>query len=244
MTHYFGLLYAGLREYETARAHLGRGLSEARRLGDPNREAPLLGSIARVANLSRDYSRALTWALDAQRLAERVDSPPGRAYASPEQGRALLGLGQLQEARDVLEKGAAIAERIEQQGSLADFRAELARIASLEGRIADLSLVLLDVDNFKQVNDRHGHASGDAVLTAVAEVLKVALCGGTSLARWGGEEFAVLLPNVEREQAIDLAERLRQAVEELPLDQLPSVTISAGVASLGGRSLNRPDAIV
>nr|WP_232371276.1 GGDEF domain-containing protein [Pseudomarimonas arenosa] len=116
------------------------------------------------------------------------------------------------------------------------------RQASEQGR--DLSLVLLDVDHFKQVNDKFGHAAGDSVLTEVAEVLRNALRGGTALARWGGEEFAVLLPNVDRDQAAALADRLRQAVASMPVRELPSITISAGVASLEGRRLNRPEQLL
>jgi diguanylate cyclase (GGDEF)-like protein len=436
--HYLGLLYAGLREYETARRYLDRGLAEARQLADPSREAPLLGSMARTANLAGSYSEALTLALEAERLAERLASPPGQVYALVENGRAKLGLGKLNEAREALERGAEIAESIGQRGTLARYRALLAEVAARqnrpqdaldlwdqalpefkggddepqlldsyrvmipllrkmgdEGRALDiaieslglqekitgldmnrrvavmesayraqeaerqiellqrdleiqqlklrqeslgrwlatfgvisllliaallgiryresrrlgreleavnqalhasrealaqanaelekraealahaasidpltgianrrafverlevhwqdalsrhtpLSIALIDVDNFKRINDTAGHAIGDAVLCALAETLQGLLRAGTLLARWGGEEFVVLIPGADARAASGLAERLRAAVEAQRRDDLPAVTISVGVASLSGRTRLRPEGL-
>lgn len=436
--HYLGLLYAGLREYETARSFLDRGLAEARRLADPSREAPLLGSMARTANLAGSHSEALTLALEAERLAERLGSPPGQVYALVENGRAKLGLNKLKEAREALQRGAAIAERIGQRGTLARYRALLAEVAAREDRRADalalwelalpefqsgddqpqllesyrvmipllraqgdseraldiaieslglqeqisgldmnrrvavmesayraqeserqidllqrdleiqalklkqeelarwlatfgvfsllliaallalryresrrlsrqlseanaelessrsalaeanaelehraealahaasidpltgianrrafvdryeshwanaisrhspLSIALIDVDHFKRINDSAGHAVGDAVLCALAATLQGLLRAGTLLARWGGEEFVVLLPGATPEAAAGAAERLRAAVEAMHSDELPRVTISIGVASLSGRSRLRPEGL-
>jgi len=112
---------------------------------------------------------------------------------------------------------------------------------SLEAEVArhvrygsPFGLVLLDVDHFKQVNDRHGHATGDAVLTAIAATLKKHVRRADVVARYGGEELGVLLPNTGRVGALILAERLRVAVEEiLHLDARGfafQVTASLGVA--------------
>ena len=76
-----------------------------------------------------------------------------------------------------------------------------------------LSLALIDIDHFKRVNDRHGHPSGDAVLCEVAEVLREVTRGGDVLGRFGGEEFAVLMPDTGIEQAQWASERLRKAIE-------------------------------
>lgn len=98
-----------------------------------------------------------------------------------------------------------------------------------------LSVLMIDVDHFKRVNDEHGHATGDQVLAAIAKACEGALRGGDVLARVGGEEFAALLPGTDRFQAEQVAERLRSAMStlELPTERGATVrpTLSVGVAS-------------
>ena len=98
-----------------------------------------------------------------------------------------------------------------------------------------LSLALVDVDHFKEVNDRHGHAAGDRALAAVADVLRSGLRQTDRIARYGGEEFAILLPDTDLERGAATCERLRERVAELALRDaqeraLPRVTISIGIA--------------
>jgi diguanylate cyclase (GGDEF)-like protein len=93
-------------------------------------------------------------------------------------------------------------------------------------------VLLLDIDHFKQVNDRFGHPAGDQVLKAVASVLKSNVRPADVFGRYGGEEFALLLPNVEAQEAFEGAERLRNAVASLQLEGLPQVTASFGLNSL------------
>jgi diguanylate cyclase (GGDEF)-like protein len=104
--------------------------------------------------------------------------------------------------------------------------AELARAARQR---ADASLLLLDIDHFKALNDRHGHQVGDQVLRLVGTTLNATCREFDTAARYGGEEFAILLPETSREEALDVAERLRSAIAGMPsgLD----VTVSAGVAT-------------
>lgn len=101
-----------------------------------------------------------------------------------------------------------------------------------------VSILMVDVDHFKRVNDRHGHAAGDAVLRKVAEVLRGTVRGADVCARYGGEEFVVLGPGTTEQGAMVLAERLRAAVQnaaaELPGGGPLSVTISIGVAAAEG----------
>jgi len=106
--------------------------------------------------------------------------------------------------------------------------AELGR-AHRYGR--NLSLVLLDLDHFKAVNDRHGHQAGDCVLILFAELLGAHSREGELVARIGGEEFAWLMPETDRLGAYTAAERVRQAVEHRVSDEVGSVTLSAGVGS-------------
>jgi diguanylate cyclase (GGDEF)-like protein len=97
------------------------------------------------------------------------------------------------------------------------------------------SVLFLDIDHFKRVNDRHGHAVGDRVLREVATALHRALRPGDALGRYGGEEFVVGLVNADERAALRTAERLRRDIERLPLeDDVPGlhVTVSIGVATM------------
>jgi diguanylate cyclase (GGDEF)-like protein len=98
---------------------------------------------------------------------------------------------------------------------------------------APISLVVMDLDHFKQVNDTHGHAAGDAVLRQAAEVAARQATGDQVFARVGGEEFAVLLPGEGIQAARDVAERIRTTVQAASIEfdgkSIP-VTVSLGVA--------------
>jgi two-component system cell cycle response regulator len=101
----------------------------------------------------------------------------------------------------------------------------------------DLGLIRIDIDHFKTINDTRGHQGGDRVLAEVARRLAGALRGGDELARWGGDEFVVLLPNTERAGIARAAERLRAAVAEGPVALEGGdvgVTISIGWAHWAG----------
>src|SRR5215213_5275653 len=91
-------------------------------------------------------------------------------------------------------------------------------------------LLLLDIDNFKQVNDTHGHESGDETIRRLSLTLQAGTRGIDLAARIGGEEFAVILPETDFEGGIDVAERLRVAVREMDTPLVGQVTASFGVA--------------
>ena len=95
------------------------------------------------------------------------------------------------------------------------------------------AFIIVDIDHFKRVNDTFGHAAGDAVLSAVASAMSQALQRGEILARLGGEEFGIYLPEALRQNPYDVAEALRRAIQALDIrhgDARISVTISAGIA--------------
>lgn len=99
-----------------------------------------------------------------------------------------------------------------------------------------LSVIIIDVDHFKKVNDTYGHLGGDAVLRAVAALFGKGLRAEDVLARYGGEEFVILLRGTPVGPAVELAERLRRTVEATPIPfegHLIRITSSAGVASVG-----------
>ncbi|MGA2056196.1 MAG: diguanylate cyclase [Bradyrhizobium sp.] len=93
-----------------------------------------------------------------------------------------------------------------------------------------LSLVLYDVDNFKAVNDAHGHQIGDKVLIQLSQFVPSQLRNTDLLARWGGEEFVILIPGSDSEMAYQAAEKLRNAIEQVKFDEIGTVTCSFGVA--------------
>ena len=95
----------------------------------------------------------------------------------------------------------------------------------------DLCLMMIDVDNFKAFNDKYGHIAGDRVLVAVADALREFLRPTDLVARFGGDEFAVLLPDLKIKQARQTAERVRQQVAALsPTSLATAITISIGIA--------------
>lgn len=100
-----------------------------------------------------------------------------------------------------------------------------------------LSIVLLDIDCFKKINDNKGHQYGDMVLKTVAATIRKLIRNIDSVGRYGGEEFLVVLPNTDKSKAIIIAERIREAVEGLDLNQKGPVTISGGVAVLNGETM-------
>ncbi len=97
-----------------------------------------------------------------------------------------------------------------------------------------LSLILLDVDNFKSYNDSFGHLAGDEVLKRVARLLEGSVRGTDFLARYGGEEFVLLLPNTDEEGAMILAGRLRFKIEGGPWKER-DLTASFGVANMDAK---------
>ncbi len=100
-----------------------------------------------------------------------------------------------------------------------------------------VSLVLFDLDNFKEVNDRYGHQAGDMVLIKFAEVLRSSIRTSDVPVRYGGEEFVLLFPHTSEEEAVAVAERIRQRFEAVTFNfngEKVSLTVSAGVSSCEG----------
>ncbi|MDQ6950117.1 MAG: diguanylate cyclase [Mariprofundales bacterium] len=96
-----------------------------------------------------------------------------------------------------------------------------------------MTLLMLDIDYFKQVNDRYGHAAGDVALCALATVLRKGMRDVDVFSRWGGEEFLCLLPETDSMEAIMIAERIRQAVDAMVVPQVElGITISIGLAEV------------
>jgi len=105
----------------------------------------------------------------------------------------------------------------------------------------DLSLIMLDIDNFKSINDKYGHGTGDKLLKSISDTIKNSLRESDITARWGGEEFIALLINADKDEAIATADRVRKAVEGITIDHGEEKiyrTISIGVSTLDERELD------
>lgn len=96
-----------------------------------------------------------------------------------------------------------------------------------------LSLMILDVDHFKKINDLYGHSIGDQVLIDLSNTIRSSLRVSDSLTRWGGEEFIILCPNTTAETVSKLAERLRKEVSSIEFQKVGNITLSFGVAECG-----------
>ncbi|MBN1551757.1 diguanylate cyclase [bacterium] len=129
------------------------------------------------------------------------------------------------------------------------FRVLMAEWKRQERYKRSLSIILFDIDHFKGVNDTYGHAVGDEVLIKVVQIMKRNLRETDTLARFGGEEFIVLLPETGLDTAVEVAERIRASVESLSVNfssyQSIKVHISGGVSTkFGETGAMNPDALV
>jgi diguanylate cyclase (GGDEF)-like protein len=146
---------------------------------------------------------------------------------------------ELRSANEVLEQ-LSITDGLTRLHNHRCFQDQFAREAKRSDRTGQpLSLILVDIDDFKKLNDQLGHAAGDTVLQCVANVLTCELRDTDFLSRYGGEEFALLAPQTALEGALALAEKLRMAVQTAEFPVLgptgrARTTVSVGVAQHGG----------
>lgn len=108
------------------------------------------------------------------------------------------------------------------------FQEELLRAQRYE---KNLTVIMADMDRFKTINDTHGHSTGDRVLRIVGKFLQQNIRDVDIIARFGGEEFVILLPEADKNEARTVSERLRGNLEHLKLDDLPPLSISIGIAA-------------
>ena len=92
-----------------------------------------------------------------------------------------------------------------------------------------LSLIMFDIDHFKSINDTYGHLIGDSVLVEIAQIVKNNIRSTDIFARWGGEEFVILAPNINKDQAKILAEKIRKLIARHQFKYVDHVTVSLGV---------------
>ncbi len=148
----------------------------------------------------------------------------------------------VQESRDGLVKEILNRKEIEKELELISLTDELTgiynrrafndfmhkNISRAKRHLEPLSILMLDIDHFKQVNDLYGHDMGDEVLTIFAHLVQDHLREEDIFARWGGEEFIILLPQTSSSEALKLAERIRKNISEYHFSEIDSVTVSIG----------------
>jgi len=162
-----------------------------------------------------------------------------RAEIEAANQKLLLQNEQLQRANEVLEQ-LSITDGLTKLHNHRFFQDHLTREIKRVSRTGEpLSMLICDIDDFKRLNDRLGHAAGDELLVGIARVLNDEIREADFLARYGGEEFVILAPNTDLRGAIVIAEKIREAVAAGsyildPSHQLTKITVSIGVAQYAG----------
>ncbi|MBM3807970.1 MAG: GGDEF domain-containing protein [Acidimicrobiia bacterium] len=157
-------------------------------------------------------------------LASVVSTLLGRVLESSYRRNFLLELEEHRDARTDTLTGLANRRAMQERGHV---ELKFAKRSS-----APVSVILCDLDHFKNINDRHGHEAGDAALVRVAQVLRGALRESDALGRWGGEEFIAVLPATDAAGAREVAERMRAAIASTVFpDHSGHITISLGVTT-------------
>jgi len=109
-----------------------------------------------------------------------------------------------------------------------------------------LTCMMLDIDNFKRINDQFGHRAGDSVIREIAQTIRRCVRETDTVARWGGEEFVMLLPETVKENALQLGLRLLKTIAEHPFPEIPDqkVTVSIGIAGLPDPTIENGEKLV
>ncbi|MFQ3234515.1 MAG: diguanylate cyclase (GGDEF)-like protein [Paraglaciecola sp.] len=177
------------------------------------------------------------------RLMPTILALPSIAVLTERNQELMLAQKELEEIDRTLEKRVKNRtlelEKLANTDELTDLSNRRSTIFTLEKEMkrsqrypCEMSILMIDVDYFKQVNDEFGHQVGDKVLTNIADIL-VNTCRQTdSVGRYGGEEFLIILPETNQQAAIDLAERIRLDINLSPNSIKKPITCSIGVASL------------
>ena len=104
---------------------------------------------------------------------------------------------------------------------------------------------MIDIDHFKRINDQYGHRAGDMVLKEIARLIKCCIHEIDTAARWGGEEFSILLPQTTRDAAVHVAQRTLTSVSEYAFSSFTeNITVSIGIASVPDKSIDTAEKLI
>ncbi|WP_462402596.1 sensor domain-containing diguanylate cyclase [Pseudomonas sp. Marseille-QA0332] len=175
--------------------------------------------------------------MDEAQTREQIHGVRAWYFEAAELKRALLfGLNLLQERIGRLNRDA----QTDPLTGLVNRRGLEQSLALLQAEARQFSVILLDIDHFKRVNDGHGHDVGDSVLRKLAELMRSGCREGDLSCRTGGEEFLMLLPGASLAVAAGVAERLRACVEGTPIEPVGAITLSLGVAHWSPEQQTQP----
>lgn len=124
----------------------------------------------------------------------------------------------------------AYKDGLTQLGNRRSLQAAASALMSGAGPFRRFSVLMIDIDHFKQINDRHGHSHGDEVLKSVANCLLSTARQGDTAIRYGGEEFTLVLPGADAQQALRVAERMHRKIRQLRVGET-ALTVSIGLAT-------------
>jgi diguanylate cyclase (GGDEF)-like protein len=222
------------------RRHLSLFLCAAQRLASGQWEARVpypardeFGILARAFNQMADQLQTAFEHQEQQRIEiERQKAELEGLYEQLQQANRELEAANLElvAMNSVLAQAAATDSLTGLRNHRAFQESLLSLVQMAERYGQPLALIMLDIDHFKQFNDRFGHPAGDELLRQVASVLRRSARAYDVVARYGGEEFAILLPNTDLEEAIRVAERLRQQIAAIQNPHAP-VSASFGVVA-------------
>jgi len=186
---------------------------------------PILSAGTLLGMLDVQATRVGAFSEDDQFVLQIVVEQLANAILNARQHEALREQARRDSLTQVLSHGAFVVE----------LEAAVGQAHATRG---ELSLVMLDIDHFKEYNDQFGHVAGDAALLSTVDAIRRHIKHGDLLGRWGGEEFSIALINASRTQAMSVANRIQSTLAELrPVDslgrQMPSPTVSQGIAGLG-----------
>lgn len=213
--------------------------------------AQVLGSLVDIAGKTKLSNKSLE--IHIQNLAKASDTPAVLAVVNHilEEAREFVTTAKHFEtdinrsAEDVSKlkkelinaRKEAKTDALTQLNNRRSFNQELGNLIEIHDKNStDFSIILVDIDHFKKVNDDHGHLVGDKVLSSLAKILTCKVRGSDFTARYGGEEFAILLPNTRITNAFSVAENIRMTIEKNKLKlrksgaSLGSITASFGIA--------------
>jgi diguanylate cyclase (GGDEF)-like protein len=204
-----------------------------------------LGSLAYAAVLLAETMRWLPYAPDATRWVPPNPPDAGVAASAALVVTMLLGISTttvsnlvsaIREREEELRRVNQQLEEISQRDPLTQLYNRRRLVECLERELArarrghTLSVLMIDLDHFKRVNDEHGHLKGDDVLLAISKAIASSIRAADIAGRYGGDEFVVVLPDTGKPHAIHVAERLVSAVREASAELETTVTASVGIA--------------